>query len=478
MKPFLSCAVATLAAVLLAACADTQGIRAEARLRDAPTLGLSEGTGASLAPAPDWWRALGDPALDALVAHALEGNPGLRVAAARVARAQAGVALARAADQPQVGVALDLSRQQFSENYIYPPPLGGSVQSLGSLKLSGGWALDFFGRNAGALQAALGQARAAEAERDAARVLLAANVARAYLQWARLAAQRELAERSLDQRQQMLALVAARAQAGLDNRIEQHLSESNQAGARTQVLALGQQIEAARHALAALLGAPRLPADVATPDLARLRPLAVPTAIDADWLGRRADIAAARWRVEAARGQVQAARAGFYPNINLAGFLGFESLGFGQLLRGGSLGWSVGPALRLPIFEGGRLRAELKGRVADEDAAIESYNGVVIEAMHEVADQALALGAVARQRAQQAEALAAAERAWAIAGQRYRAGLATWLQVLAAETAVLARRRQAVDLAAQAFVVQVGLAQALGGGWQPAGATPVAAAGR
>lgn len=466
MKVRFLCAGA-LAAALLAGCARMQGIQPEARLHDAAELGLVTTSQPSLAPAPDWWTALGDPALDDLVARALAGNPGLRVAAARVTRAEAAVALARAADAPQLGVGLDLDRQQFSENYIYPPPLGGSVQNLGSLKLSGSWALDFFGRNAGALQAALGQARAAQAEGDAARVLLAANVARAYVQWARLVGQRELAERSVAQRQEMLALIGARARAGLDNRIELHLNESNQADAQTQVLALAQQIEAARHALAALLGEPRLAADVAPPSLARLRALAVPTELDADWLGRRADIAAARWRVEAARGQVQAARAEFYPNINLAGVLGFESLGFGQLLRGGSFGWSVGPALRLPIFEGGRLRAQLQGSVADEDAAIESYNATVIDAMREVADQSLALRAVARQQARQAQALAGAERAWDLARQRYRAGIATELQVLAAETAVLAQRRQAVDLVAQGLLAQVGLAQALGGGWQP-----------
>lgn len=474
MKRRSLCAVAALGAALLVGCADTQGIRSEARLRDATALGLAAAIEPSLAPAPDWWTALGDPALDALVARALEGNPSLRVAAARMARADAGVALARAADAPQVGAGLELNRQQFSENYIYPPPLGGSVQSLGGLKLSGSWALDFFGRNAGVLQAAIGQARAAEAEHDAARVLLVANVARAWIQWARLAGQRELAERSLAQRQEMLALVGARARAGLDNRIELHLNESNQADAHTQVLALAQQIEATRHALAALLGEPRLPAGVAAPSLGRLRRLAVPAELQANWLGRRADIAAARWRVEAARGQVQAARAEFYPNVNLAGVLGFESLGFGQLLRGGSFGWNVGPALRLPIFEGGRLRANLKGSVADEDAAIESYNAAVIDAMREVADQSLALRAVAAQQAQQAQALAGAERAWELARQRQRAGIATDLQVLAAETAVLAQRRQALELAAQGFLAQVGLAQALGGGWQPRPEAPLA----
>jgi NodT family efflux transporter outer membrane factor (OMF) lipoprotein len=200
----------------------------------------------------------------------------------------------------------------------------------------------------------------------------------------------------------------------------------------------------------------------------------VPRELSADWLGRRADIAAARWRVQAAQGQVQAARAQFYPNINLAGFVGLQSLGFGNLLRSGSAEWGVGPALSLPIFEGGRLRGNLRGQVADEDAAIESYNATVIDAMREVADQSLAVQAVARQQGEQAHALQAAEAAWTIARQRYGAGLATYLNVLVAESAVLAQRRQAVELGAQALLAQVGLAQAMGGGWQPAAQTTAA----
>jgi outer membrane protein TolC len=135
----------------------------------------------------------------------------------------------------------------------------------------------------------------------------------------------------------------------------------------------------------------------------------------------------------------------------------------------------VGPAIRLPIFEGGRLRANLRGKAADLDAAIESYNASVLDAVRDVADQVASAQSVTRQQAEQRDAQSAAEAAYDIAVQRYGAGLGNYLNVLTAETSVLAQRREAVDLAARALDTQVGLARALGGGWQPATSTTAAA---
>jgi NodT family efflux transporter outer membrane factor (OMF) lipoprotein len=189
--------------------------------------------------------------------------------------------------------------------------------------------------------------------------------------------------------------------------------------------------------------------------------------IPADLLGRRADIAAARWRVEAATSDVKNAKTLFYPNVNLTAFAGFQSLGFGKLLKSGSEQWGVGPAISLPIFEGGKLRANLRGKSADLDVAIESYNAAVIDAVRDAADQVASAQSITRQQTEQRAAQTAAEGAYDIAVQRYRAGLGNYLNVLTAETAVLAQRRLAVDLAARALDTQVALARALGGGWQP-----------
>jgi NodT family efflux transporter outer membrane factor (OMF) lipoprotein len=466
---------AAVAALVLAGCADMAHIDSHAKLRDADSLGLST---AQAAPSVEsqWWLGFGDAQLDALVDQALQGNPDLQVARARLARAQASTAVAEAAGKPQIDGQLDLTRQKFSGNYIYPSPLGGSVKETGTLQLNAGWELDFFGKNRSAIEAAIGSANAAAADADAARVLLASNVARGYFQWARLTDQLAVAKRTLAQREETLKLVRDRVAAGLDTRLELRQSEGGLPQARQQIEALGEQIALAQHALDALVGKPNATQGLAPPALGGIRPIALQSTIPADLLGRRADIAAARWRVEAATSDVANARTQFYPNIDLVAFAGFSSIGFDNLIKSGSRQWGVGPAIRLPIFEGGRLRANLRGKAADLDAAIESYNAAVLDAVRDVADQVASAQSVARQQAEQREAQSAAEAAYDIAVQRYGAGLGNYLNVLTAETSVLAQRREAVELAARALDTQVGLARALGGGWQPAASTASAAA--
>ena len=462
-------AVASAAALLvLAGCADMGVASAPARLREATEVGLTTAGATSVAAVDaQWWQGFGDAQLNGLVAQALQGSPNLKMAQARLAKAQSAVGVVRATELPQLKGDAQSNRSLYSENYIYPSPLGGSIQNTGLLQLGAGWEIDFFGKNHDALEAALGNARAAQAEAEAARVLLAGNVARGYVQWARLAAQRDVAQRTLAQREETLRLVRDRVSAGLDTRLELRQSEGGLPEARQQIEALDEQIAIARHALDALTAQPGTAASLKAPSLAGLRPMVLQPTLPADLLGRRADIAAARWRAEAATHDVDYARKQFYPNVNLNAFVNVQSLGFDQLLKSGSLQWGVGPAISLPIFEGGRLRANLQGKAADRDAAIEGYNAAVLDAVRDVADSISSLQSIARQQAQQRDAQAAAEGAYQIATQRYGAGLGNYLNVLAAETAVLARRRQAVDLAARALDTQVALARALGGGWQP-----------
>ena len=484
-------ATALAAAVLvlaLAGCADMAGIASHATLQDAASLGLTaDAADPAVAAAPvartgtqaldaSWWLAFQDPQLDRLIGEAFTANPNLQVARARLARAQASTAIAEAADKPQLNGQLDLTRQKFSGNYVYPAPLGGSIQETGTLQLTGSWELDFFGKNRAALDAAIGSAQAAAAEVDAARVLLASNIARSYFQWARLSEQQVVARRTLAQRDETLKLVRDRVSAGLDTRLELRQSEGGLPEARQQIEALDEQIALAQHALDALVGQPGATRSLTPPALATVHGLALQPRIPIDLLGRRADIAAARWRVEAATSDVAAARTQFYPNVNLMAFAGFQSLGFDNLVKSGSQQWGVGPAVRLPIFEGGRLRANLRGKTADLDAAIESYNASVLDAVRDVADQVSSAQSIGRQQVEQRDAQLAAEGAYEIAVQRYRAGLGNYLNVLTAESAVLAQRRLAVDLAARALDTQVNLARALGGGWQPAVAVAVSSA--
>ncbi|AMO21931.1 efflux transporter outer membrane subunit [Ramlibacter tataouinensis] len=464
-----------VAALALAGCADMAGIAPQSTLRTAESVGLAPGAAApAFVPAAEWWRDFGDPQLDQLIAQALEGNPNLKIAQARLARAQAATEGARAATLPQVGGAIDLQRQRFTEHGLFPPPLAGSIVDTGTLQIEASWELDFFGKNRAALDATLRAADAAQADAQAARVLLAANVARAWFHLARVEDQLKVAQRTLAQRDETLRLVQDRVRAGLDSQLELRQSESALPEARQQIEALREQSEIARHAIAALTGQGNRPVQ-ATPSLSGAKAIALPAELPADLLGRRPDIAAARLRVEASGHELQNAKAQFYPNVNLVAFAGLSSLGLGPLLDPGSRQWGVGPAIRLPLFEGGRLRANLRGVAADRDAAVESYNGAVLDAIRDTADQVASLQSITRQQAQQREAQAGAEAAYQIALQRYQAGLGTYLNVLSAETAVLNQRRLGVDLAARALDTQVALIRALGGGWQGERAAPAVA---
>lgn len=469
-------AIASTVVLTLSGCADGSGIAARSKPVDAVSVGLDTTLSAPQV-GTDWWKAFGDAKLDALVEQALAGNPGIRVAQARFDQAGAAVAGARSADGLHVNGSADVTREHLSANGIYPPPLGGATLTVGNAQLGAGYDFDFFGRNSAAIEAAVGTQRAAQAETEAARIMLASNVARTYVQLGRLFAQREVAVRSLAQRDQILGLIRQRVAGGLDTNVELRQGEGSLPESRQQIEQLDEQIALARHALAALTAQPPGSYDQLVVPLGAVQLVPVPETLPADLLGRRADISAARWRIEAATANVRNARASFYPNINLGAAIGLNAIGVENLFKVASRQWSLGPAVTLPIFDQGRLRANLSGRTADLDAAIESYNQAVFDAVRDTADQISSVRSIARQQAEQVQAQAAAESAYDLATQRYKAGLGTYLTVLNAEAGVLTQRRLAADLKARAVEVQIALARALGGGYAEPDATRTAAVG-
>jgi NodT family efflux transporter outer membrane factor (OMF) lipoprotein len=350
------------------------------------------------------------------------------------------------------------------------------VQDIGNVQASGRIALDFFGRHQAALRAALGQQQAAAAELQAARVLVAGQVAQAWVGLARLIALRAVAAQVQAQRLAVHALVAQRVAAGLDTQVDLRVAEAPLPEASTQLAALDGQIALARHQLAALSGQAPQALQHAQPLLAALKAAPVPSRIGADLLARRADVAAARARVDAAAQGVAAARADFYPDINLAGFVGLNALGLDRLLQLPSRQLGIGPALHLPLFDGGLLRSQLQGRAAEADAAVAAYNAAVLDAAREVADASATHQSLARQQAEQARAATTADAALALARQRFEAGLGTRAPLLVAEGAVLAQRALAADLQARQLDAQVALMRALGGGWSGEGLAPPAPA--
>jgi hypothetical protein len=192
-----------------------------------------------------------------------------------------------------------------------------------------------------------------------------------------------------------------------------------------------------------------------------------------DLLGRRPDITAARWRIEASLHEVNLAKTQFYPNVNVVGVFGLSSVGLGNIAASNTDQWNVGPAIRLPLFDGGRLRAQLRGKAIDVDAAIETYNLLVVDAAREAADQWVSAAAIQQQQAAQRAYQASARALYGIAQQRFAAGLTHQNMVLQAEGKVLEQQRIAIDLTARALDTQVLLVRAVGGTY-PIQAAPAA----
>ena len=456
-------------ALTLGGCANFGGIGPQAQMTELQTLGLQNATAskpATTEPAAQgvaWWSRFGDAQLDTLVQKALDKQPNLRLAQARVARAQALAGVVESADLPNVTASAEAMRQRITANGIYPPPLAGNVLEMPNAQISASYEFDFFGKNRAALDAALGQVRAAQADRQAAELLLATQVTRSYFTLLRLQALQDLAQRNLAQREHIVALVQSRLKAGLDSPAELQSSEATLPEIRQYLESLREQASLTRNALAALTGSPLGLQDFKPGTLARISALPTPQSMPLDLLANRPDVAAARARVQAGLSEVDVAKAQFYPNINLVAFAGLNSIGFGNISKEGSQQWGVGPAIRLPLFDGGRLRSQLKGKSAEVDVAIETYNVLVIDAVREVADQVASLQSIARQAQEQQTAQASAQTLYDIAAQRFAAGLGNQALVLNAQTAVLAQERQAIELQARALDAQAQLLRATGG---------------
>jgi NodT family efflux transporter outer membrane factor (OMF) lipoprotein len=464
--------VAAAAALALAACATVdKEVKPQTEV-DAASLGAR--TVDVAWPSEDWWRRYQDPQLDALIGEGLAGSPSLAAARARIVRAEATAGIARSALLPQVGGNGTANYQRYSENYIFPPPIGGSWQTDARATIDLTYEIDFWGQNGAALRAALSQAQASAAEEQAVRLTLASGIARAYFELQRLFAQREVSRAAIAQREDIVRITNERFAAGLDTKVEVRQAEAALGTVRTELAQYDDDIGIARNRLAALVGAgPERGEKIVavTPRAAAAAQL--PASIPLDLIGRRPEIAASRWRVDAAREDVKVARAEFYPNVNIVAFAGLSSLGLSNLLLGSSAIFGVGPAIHLPIFEGGRLNANLQGREAEANLAVSSYNQAVIDAVHDLADAVTSIRGLAQTTVEQAKARAATDEAYNLAVVRYRAGLGNYLTVLTAQTQQLVQDRLNVDLAARAFGLDVNLARALGGGYVDASQTQV-----
>src|SRR5690606_17276020 len=317
------------------------------------------------------------------------------------------VGQARAVRLPQANVGYQLTRERFSENYIYPPPYGGSMQTDASLRLDLGFDLDLWGRNRSYYAAAVSRQQATRADAQMARNMLVSAVVQSYFNLQNSLAQQKVLSQLVTQLENVLDITRQRVAAGLDTEVETNQADSAVSAARVQLSQAATNADLLRHQIAALLGAgPQRGQEIQRAKLTHA-PANVPSNIPLSLLGRRPDIVAARLRAEASANDISAAKAEFYPNVNLSAFAGFMSLGLSNLLDGSSQAYGVGPAITLPIFHGGALNAQLDARQAERDLAIANYNQTLLTAIREVADAASAIQALQQQTLDQSASLRA-----------------------------------------------------------------------
>ncbi len=417
-------------------------------------------------PADGWWKAYDDVQLNALIEEALSNAPTMAQATARLRRAEALVGAANSALMPSVSADGSFTVSKPSTNDGIPVlPERRGYHDYGRASLGFSWELDFWGKNRVALAAATSDAEAARADAAAARLVVSASVAGTYADLVRLYNDRDILNETLSIREKSLALVRARVEHGFDSDADLAQAEAGPPAARSDLAQADEAIGLTRNRLAALLGAgPDRGCSIERPSTPKLKSFGLPANISADLLGRRPDIAAARWRVEASGNRIKVAKAQFYPNVNLMGLIGFESLGIGNLLMSGSDVGSIGPAVSLPIFDGGRRRANYRGARADYDLSVASYDETLTQALREVADVAVTSRQLTAEIAGANDALKATERAYRLAQLRYTQGATDYQSVLIVEDRLLLRRRVAAALQSRSFILDVALTRSLGGG--------------
>jgi multidrug efflux system outer membrane protein len=422
------------------------------------------------APAERWWTMFGDPALDRLVDEALASNQDLALATARVDEARALSDIADSQRMPTVDATFERDRFHFSERAPVPVPSNAVESNSYRAKLNVAYEVDLWGRLRSASRAARAELLASEADRETVRITLATEVVRAYFALVAFDAQVEATRRSLALRAEGLDLQRVRIRAGLINEFALRQLEAEVAAARAQLPALEANRTAQELALAVLLG--RSPRAIMEGAVERRggqgEPVAavVPEGLPSDLLLRRPDVASAEQVLIANNARISEARAALFPRIGLTGYLGSESTALGDLFSGPAAIWSLGFALAQPIFQGGRLFAEVDAVRARERQAVARYQKTLQEAFREVR-QALYTQVKAREAFEAESARTVAlEEALRLSRIRYENGLLSLLEVLDSERNLLQAELNRSDALRVQRAAVADLVKALGGGWQ------------
>jgi multidrug efflux system outer membrane protein len=485
-KPVIQTTLAIAVAATLSACGTIgpdfkapQGVETAA-WRHAPAAQANAQLNQDARLPADWWTVFGDQTLNTLEHRALHDNPNVRAAAQRQVQAQAQLGVVRAGQLPSVGVSAGVSNSRTSAETSQGLALGhrsieGNNYSAG---LGFSWELDLWGRVRRIVEASDAQALAAQDDRDAVLVMLSSQVATTYWQLRGLDAELAILRNALATRRESQELIEARFNAGLSNELDVSRTRIERANAEADLHEAQRQRNTLEHALAVLVGASPSEAIVApAAGTALPQPPAIPVGLPASLLGQRPDLAASVATLKAFNAQVGVAEGAYYPSLSLTGNFGYASETLSNLAKGSARQFSFGPlALSLPVFEGGRIEANVKLARARYDEAVANHEGRLLTALRDVED---ALSDVQQRQKQgdvQVQAQQAAARAVLVAQARFDRGVSTYLDVTDAQRSALAADRAAAQIRTQRLLAAVSVARALGGGWTQGNAEATVAA--
>jgi multidrug efflux system outer membrane protein len=433
------------------------------------------------APRGAWWTIFGDPTLDALEQQAASANQNLKAAAARVEQSRALRAAAHAGWFPQLDAGFGPTRETVSSaSLLEPQSVGSQSTTLWRAQGTVSYEADLFGRVGANVDAATADAQQSEALFLSVQLALQADVAQNYFQLRELDREGQLYQQTVALREDALKLIQHRFDDGDISELDLAQARNELANARAASIGVARQRAASEHSLAILLGKTpesfSFPATPLVPVTARVPP-GLPSAL----LERRPDIAAAERAMAAANARVGLAKSAFFPQLDITGAFGYESATLGDLFMWSSRTFLLGPfagtALTLPLFDGGRRKANLAGARGRYDEAVAQYRQQVLEAFKEVEDNLADLRLLGAQIGAQDAALSASQRAAHLSQEQYDEGQVSYLDVIDSERQVLQSQLQASQLAGTQAVATVNLIRALGGGWGTPAADAASASG-
>jgi len=474
LKKAASLSTLAAATALLANCAAvpaSQTIVPRADLAATQSLPTESGAQNGQWPAQNWWTGFNDPQLNALIDEAFANSPDIQTADARLMKAVASSQEITEALKPGLSLNGSVTETQSSLNMGYPAAfrdfLPKGYHPLTRATIGANYDLGLWGKARAARKGAFAQGKAAEVQSIAARQDIAVAVARAYVELDRLYQQRDDVAAVKANSDARLQLMQARAEHNLEPKSSILTNQDDQARLAAQLVGVEAGIRLQKNLIAALVGAgPERGQTIDRPHLAPAEFAALPADASLNLLGRRPDVEAARLRVEAQAQNVKYTRAGFYPDVKFNADWGIQTLDWEGLTRHDSIIGDIGPAISLPLFAQGRLRAQYRGAEADYNAAVADYNKALVTALHQVSDAAINTKSTAEQIAEAGARVESARQAYDLVNLRVQRNLSSRLDLIDAQVKLTSAELDLSDLTAQAYNNRISLIAALGGGFQ------------